>query len=181
MQVEGYSATQKIMCNSMKRLISFLLIQFSLDGLAQDSAAYSLYNSYYAAYKYILVEDAYTYSLDTTDKVFFIECKRKVPLDILKSLIGKSSKPFKWDKTKLLNTCLITDSTAIKNGQQCLRLSSPIFDISGTFALVHETYDTGGCINSGPILFHYQDKKWTPIVLNITSYHIKRGKIVQRQ
>lgn len=165
----------------MKGLISFFLILLAQDIFAQDTTAYILYNSYYAADKYVLVDHADTYSLDTTDKVFFIECKRKVPLDVLKSLIGKSSKSFKWDKTKLPNTSVITDSTATKNGQQHLRLSSPIFDISGTFALVHETYDTGGCIHSGPIFFQYQDKKWTPIVLNITSYHIKRGKTVQRQ
>lgn len=161
-----------------------ILLIFTLTfscGYGQDSIAYVLFNSSYAADHYILVDKADSYFLDTTtNNVIIQECKRIIPKSLLKTMVDKKSIPFKWDKIKLQKTTVISDTTGSIEDKQYLTLSSPIFDSTKTFAIIHETFDAISCIHSGPVLFQYKDKKWTRVASQITSYHVARGLALPR-
>ena len=165
----------------MKILSYFIFILSSFNLVAQDTTAYQLYNSAYADRNYILQINALPYKLDTAqcDSIFMINCIRKIPASLIKNMLGKESEPFKWDQKRLRNTIVTSDS--IRETENILSLSAPLFDQTKNYAIVLESYDAGSCIHSGPVLLQLKGKNWTKVESRIVSYHIARINTIPRK
>jgi hypothetical protein len=173
----------------MKRLFCYILVLISSGLAAQDSTAYSFFNSAYADsnYTYILTEKAFPTRLNpaTEDSVFIGWCSLKIPDAILKEMLSRESQSFKWNQNKLRNTIVIPDSLAeryvVEKSKDCLSLSAPLFDQAKTYAIVYESLDAGSCIHSGPVLYQYKNKKWIALGSHIISAHVFRGHAIPRK
>lgn len=152
----------------MKNTTIVLLVLFSSYSYGQDSLAHELFNSSYGKENYILLKKADSFVFDTTVTYMIMpDCYQLIPPVLLKTMIHKQSMSFEWNKTKLKHARLVSKKP--KNDRSFLTLSAPIFDSTGAFALVYETYYVAPCIHSGPALFRLEEKKWVQIASQTNS------------